>query len=210
MSKCVSYVNSKLYFNIYIRFALEAYLELSLSSMIRFKNYRWENGNERFHSTFATIIYLGLLVFLCFSLFFLQTNFLTLNSESSRRRYGDLYLGLQTRERTALVFPFVFMMRRLIYAGILVYWSERNYFQIQTIIFKCSLIMIFTGYMRPFNRRLANNIELINDAFIVVCSYFLIIFSPLVSDAQTRYISGWPIIGLIGVLISINLSVITY
>ena len=72
------------------------------------------------------------------------------------------------------------------------------------------MIMIYTGYMRPFITRLSNNIELINDSCIVVCSYFLIIFSPLVSDADTRYISGWPLIGIICFIISLNLSVTTY
>ena len=69
--------------------------------------------------------------------------------------------------------------------------------------------MIFTGYMRPFETRLANNIELINDTCIVLCSYFLIIFSSLVSNAQTRYISGWPLIMLIVFIITLNLVIIT-
>ena len=128
VTRCIDYVHSKLYFNVYFRFGLEAYLELCLSSMIRFKNYKWHTSSEQFHSAFASIIYLGLLAYLCFSLFFLQSNFPNLKSESMLKRYGDLYLGLQTRERTAMLFPFVFMLRRLFYAGILVYWSERNYF----------------------------------------------------------------------------------
>ena len=68
--------------------------------------------------------------------------------------------------------------------------------------------MIYTGYMRPFERQLANNLELINDTFIILCSYFLIIFSALVADAETRYISGWPLIGLVAILIGLNLTVI--
>ena len=75
VSKCINYVHSKIYFNVYLRFGLEAYLELCLSSMIRFKNYKWDNSNERFHSAFALSILIGLLVYLCFSLFFLQRNF---------------------------------------------------------------------------------------------------------------------------------------
>ena len=68
--------------------------------------------------------------------------------------------------------------------------------------------MIYTGYMRPFELRLANNIELINDTFILIASYFLIIFSALVADAETRYISGWPLIGLLALLVGLNLTVI--
>ena len=70
--------------------------------------------------------------------------------------------------------------------------------------------MIYTGYMRPYKLRLANNMELINDTFIILCSYFLIIFSALVSDAETRYKSGWPLIVLICFVIGLNLTVIIY
>ena len=89
-------------------------------------------------------------------------------------------------------------------------WSERSYFQIQTIIFKCSLMMIYTGYIRPMRLRQANCLELINDSLILVCSYWLIIFSALVSNAEARYISGWPLIGFMTILIVINLTVIMY
>ena len=70
--------------------------------------------------------------------------------------------------------------------------------------------MIYTGYMRPFELRLANNMELINDTFIVLVSYFLVIFSNLVADPETRYITGWPCVVLICLIIALNLSVITY
>ena len=68
--------------------------------------------------------------------------------------------------------------------------------------------MIYTGYMRPFELRLANTLELVNDTFIILCSYFLIIFSAMVNDAEARYISGWPLISIIAILIGLNLTVI--
>ena len=102
------------------------------------------------------------------------------------------------------------MLRRLLFAAILVNWSERSFFQIQTIIFKCSLMMIYTGYIRPMKLRQANCLELINDSLIVVCSYWLIIFSAHVSSAEARYISSWPLIGIMTILVAINLTVITF
>ena len=70
--------------------------------------------------------------------------------------------------------------------------------------------MIYTGYMRPYVMKLSNNLELINDTFIILCSYFLVVFSGLVTDAYTRYICGWPLIAIVGILIFINLTVIMY
>ena len=75
MQKCVSYILNKLCFNVYIRFGLEAYLELSICSMIRFKNFTFETASDKFHSTFATMIFIGLIAFLAFAILFLQVRF---------------------------------------------------------------------------------------------------------------------------------------
>ena len=70
--------------------------------------------------------------------------------------------------------------------------------------------MIYTGYMRPYETRLANNLELVNETFIILCSYFLIIFSAFLSDAEVRYKSGWVLIGLVAILLALNMAVIVF
>ena len=72
--KCVNRINvfnSKMFFNVYLRFGLEAYLELCLSSIIRFKNFTFETSSEKFHSVFALMILAGVIGLLVFSLIFL-------------------------------------------------------------------------------------------------------------------------------------------
>ena len=100
------------------------------------------------------------------------------------------------------------MLRRILYAAIVVGWHERNYFQVQAIIFKCSLIMIYIGYFRPFDKRLASILELVNEILILLCTYSLVMFTAFVPEASTRYLCGWYVIGLVFLLISINLVVI--
>ena len=117
-----------LFFNLYLRFGLEAYLELSLSSILRFCNFTFGSSSEYFHSIFASVIFAAVVSYLLFSLLFLQWRHKSLEKETSKNRFGALYLGLKTRERTAILQPFIFMLRRLLYAGILVSWSERSYF----------------------------------------------------------------------------------
>ena len=70
--------------------------------------------------------------------------------------------------------------------------------------------MIYTGYMRPYETRLANNLELVNETFIILCSYFLVIFSAFLSDAEARYISGWYLVGLVVFLVILNLAAIQF
>ena len=70
-NKSINWLNNKMFFNIYIRFGLEAYLELSLVSMIRFQNFTFGNSSEKFHSIFSTIIFVGVITYLLCSLVFL-------------------------------------------------------------------------------------------------------------------------------------------
>lgn len=114
----------------YIRFVLEAYLELSLSSMLRFQNFTFDTASERFHSVVATIIFLCLIAFLLFALVYLQWKFPILATKEANQRFGDLYLGLRTKERSSLVSPVIFLLRRILYAYLLVSWTNRSYFQI--------------------------------------------------------------------------------
>ena len=71
VKRCIIFVKEKIFFNAYLRFGLEAYLELSLSSILRFRNFTFGTSSENFHSIFATILFAGVLAYLAFSLFFL-------------------------------------------------------------------------------------------------------------------------------------------
>lgn len=97
IQSCINTTLDKLFFNIYIRFTLEAYMELALSSLIRFKNYTFTTTSEKFHTILSTSIFAVIVAFLVFSLVFPQVNQAKLSSESAQKRYGDLYLGLKTR-----------------------------------------------------------------------------------------------------------------
>ena len=59
-------------------------------------------------------------------------------------------LGLQYRDKAAMQQPFMFMLRRFIYAITFVYLSKFNFFQIQIVVFKTSMVMAFQGQVRPY------------------------------------------------------------
>ena len=91
---------------------------------------------------------------------------------------------------------------------ILVFWIDRSYFQIQFIIFKCSIYMIYSGSFRPFEIPFVNTMDLINETLTLMCSYSLITFSAFVPDAETRYLCGWELIVLVLFTLALNLVVI--
>ena len=79
VTRSINKVFSKMFFNVYIRFGLEAYLELSLCSLIRFQNFTFVSSSETFHSVFAAVLLASIIAFLAFSLMFLQLRFAKLS-----------------------------------------------------------------------------------------------------------------------------------
>ena len=110
----------------------------------------------------------------------------------------------------AIMYQVFFMSRRLIYAAILINWLDRNYFQIQMVILKTSLFLIYIGSTRPYQTKLSNFVELVNEIITTICAYILVTFSNFVLDAKTRFECGWPMVGGALFLIIFNLLIICY
>ena len=69
-------------------------------------------------------------------------------------------------------------------------------------------MLIYTGYVKPFERRIHNKLEIANETLILLNSYFMIIFSDFVPDARNRYAMGWCNLGIIFVLVIVNFGII--
>ena len=121
-SKCkvwLSKMGRALFWNTYIRFWLESYLQLSIASFLRFRQFSFGSASDNFNSGFALTIFLTLVLLLTASMPILQCK------PSGSARYSELALGLNTGRRQSMLSPTLFMARRIIYAYILVNWSDR-------------------------------------------------------------------------------------
>ena len=197
--------------NTYIRFFLEAYLDLCLTSMLRLKTLAFGVFSSSFHSSLSIVI----LALLASTPIFTVTYLLcrkeeSLSSERFQKRFGELVLDLKINNRVARLSPVLFMARRLAYAGALVYWLDRSVYQVQCIIVQCSFFVIYVGSVRPYNARLLNVVELTNETFTALCAYSLVTFSDFVHDAKTKYECGWLLVGATLFLIVFNLIMISY
>jgi len=121
---------------------------------------------------------------------------------------GELTQGQNLKSRMAVAHSTMFMLRRVLYAAIMVYWIDRSYFQIQFMIFKSSLAMLYSGYFRPFELPQTNRIELMNEACTLLCTYSLITFSDFVPEAEVRYNCGWVLVVFVLMQILLNLGII--
>ena len=66
---------------------------------------------------------------------FLRLYYDDIDEEAFRDKYGSLYLGLNTKEKNSLTQPSIYMLRRFLFAMIIVFWQNRNAYQIMTMVF---------------------------------------------------------------------------
>ena len=110
-----------IFFNTYIRFLLEGFIEISLACFIRLQMLNFGSGSEAFNSLFAVVLFLVLIVSILGPVGLLHCRGPLKNGPSSHR-YSELTSGLRRHYRMILLSPTFFMARRLTYAYILVNW----------------------------------------------------------------------------------------
>ena len=70
-------------------------------------------------------------------------------------------------------------------------------------------MMIAQGMLSPFSTKKQNRVELANEVFTLLCTYVLFTFTDFVPRPETRYKSGWSMIGMIAILLCFNLFIMS-
>ena len=119
--RCLNRLDAKMYWNTYIRFTLEAYIELQISVMLRLNNLSFEGADQIFYSVFVIVIIMATWSFVIFAAVFAMVKFDKLKEPELMKKFGDLYLNLNTKSRVALFSPSLFMLRRIAFVSICVF-----------------------------------------------------------------------------------------
>ena len=78
------------------------------------------------------------------------------------------------------------------------------------MVFKTSLVIIYSGYFWPYILPFINTLDFVNEVLTLLCTYSLCMFSAFVPEARTRYLCGWQLIGLVSLMIALNLIIIIF
>ena len=71
--KCLEFLDRKIFWNTYVRFMLETYLEIMISCCLRFDSISFDDATEIFQSVFAIVLMVILCVFTLFTPIYLMT-----------------------------------------------------------------------------------------------------------------------------------------
>ena len=125
-------MKDRLFWGTAIRFIFESYLELVICVTIGLKNIAWsqENFSISYCTVFTVVFAAIVLIMPLFTSIFYYCKIDKVDDDQFTKNYGTLYNGLELdsskhKRKTALIFPFLFILRRL--AFILTVFSY-NYF----------------------------------------------------------------------------------
>ena len=121
------------------------------------------------------------------------------------KKFGSLYLNLDTNKKYAVLFPFLFLIRRCLYAFSLAFFSSTNHLlQLAIQIYSSIALLGYILMIMPFEDPLLNYMELFNESSILATSYFLLAFTDFVPEAETRYTIGWVFSGVVALNLVVN------
>ena len=127
----------RLRWNAAFRLFNEEFITISLASLIKVYAFDLSNFFESFSSFFALLLLTSTILTPFFVTKWLwkmhAKGFDRLLDEKHRQKWGSLTLDLYVRDKMALLFTLVFMVRRLVLAFIIVGLSRWSFFQVQVI-----------------------------------------------------------------------------
>ena len=106
---------------------MEGFLELSLVSLCRIQAASLATTDDKLLTVFAFVIYAVLVIFMLSTGFFLYLYHSQIDKESFKDKFGTLVEGLNSKEIILMLYPSLFMFRRLLVAFIIVYMQERSF-----------------------------------------------------------------------------------
>lgn len=158
---------------------------------------------------FTVLVGIALIALPFYILFYYFRNVHTLDDEEFQERFGtlldDLKIESNENEETkdlifkrkiSVLFPFFFVVRRLIFVGISIGLAPWPYFQLMGAFFLTTGMIIYLLWFWPFADNFFTRIEVMNEITSILMLYVMLVFSDWVPEPLVRYDFGWIFIGL--------------
>ena len=168
--KVVSALESKLLFNSVLRACMETYLAMCIQMWYSVRYARVESGLE---SRINFLIVLLLLIY-CLMAPFLARSFLFNQRDNIRRdpsyeaRYGSLFLNVDKYKLQGLMFTAFFLIRRFLYAYIIVYLRSNIVLQVMALDVLSTTFLCYLITQMPMEDVTNNLVQIFNEIVLLI------------------------------------------
>ena len=197
-------------FNFFLRLALEIFLETGILCLLNVRYMKHNNGWQ-IYSTIASILcILGLTAFFAWSLRYVCENY-----EDFRRagrvcapEVESMFGCYKIENMPQILFNTFFMLRRTLYACIIIFMVDYPIMQAFFFMVICLPILAYHLVMNPYIEKVNNCLMDINEGALVVIGVFFFKFAEPETDQNLQLLLGWIVIGIIFSLIFLNIIIL--
>lgn len=137
--------------------------------------------------------------------FFYLKNFTRLENPDFSGKYGSVYEGLRLDSRWVLFYPVYFIIRRTIFMVAAFSLYMHVVIQLACVLLITMVSAVFILQVKPFEERLVNQLEVMNECFTLALIYVVFCFTDLVESPLDRYRIGFVFIAGMSLCIFVHL-----
>ena len=208
LKKVVNWLKKVLLWNFCIRIFMEAAIEISICTVLnlRFGTFRNVPWGAFVNHLYAYFFAGAFILFPFFVVIHYCYNFGKLEDEEFKKVWGDLYEGLDAKRRVTLLYPIIFVGKRLIFNFLVFNLNSRPHFQLICMLETSLFIAIYLLHFRPFESGLINNLEIFNETCTVMILIQMLIITDAFqtgqdTDVSVKIFGGRLFIGMLGLII---------
>lgn len=165
-------LNRKLYYNTLLRFCMEVDLKLTHQAI----SVVWFVGMSSLQTTVIHgVACILMIIFPALVLSFMLKNRSRLPDRNLISRYGTLYQGIRTEQKSTVIHSFVFLLRRLCLVCLVVFFDDMEYFKPMIFMQISVLYLIWVGWSKPHDDKWYNFLEKLNECGLIVISYVIML-----------------------------------
>ena len=176
-----------------IGFLKDNYIVIAICSMYNLRYASWTIAEARLNSGIS----LGLLTFLVIYPFAIQAYLYTqrslLSDQSFRASFGVAYRGLSLQGMNFLYQPLFYFMRRVLVPMSIIYYPKVFILHYSVLVLTGLATIVLLGVQRPFDTRIRNNAQILEESTIIVIMYHIFCFTDWMSDLKVRHAVGYSV-----------------
>ena len=186
-------------FNFFLRITLQLYLETSIFALLNIANPMFNNLAQVCSFLTSIVLITVLLFFLFWGTRFSLKNFKNFRDKERVNipEYESMFGEYKTKNIPQALFNSFFMLRRLLYACIIIFLEKYPMMQAFTFTWICLPILAYQIVMNPYLDKIINIVMNINEISFVVIGIFFFNFGEPNNNADELNILGWAVISII-------------
>ena len=117
-------------------------------------------------------------------------------------------MEIHDKRKAALLYPLLFVLRRILFVITVILFDDFVWLQIATQYACCVLMIIYYGYVWPFENHTVTKLEILNEVLTLFLCYFMLCFTDWVPDSSMRYYIGWLFIATVSIYLLITIGLL--